>query len=243
MKKMRWRAVTILMAFALLAGAAGVDSMPASAQPPQPTDQIPPIIGNSTNGVLRDVPLKYTAAINAFENNAIGEVMTDRQLPAADVDAVKTWGRDAVRVQEFLDLLVIIRKAPVDRRDTDKLVYEYYQNAYQQQLADQTQAALDQYLTCAGLDEAHLTHDPNSELTADSGGYCHFHPPIAGGFGPFGGVYTVSGLPQCNGTQIDQCTGLATGCPVPWPTVEQFQQWGRFVSMRNLGEDPVLANQ
>jgi hypothetical protein len=238
----RWRAVTILATVSLLAGSIGFVSTPIGALPPQPTDQIPPIIGNSGNGVIRDVPLKYLAAIDAFENNAIVEVMQDRQLPGSDVDAVLTWGRDAVRVQEFLDLLAIIRKAPATRTATEALVYEYYQTLHQAQLADQTQAALDEYLKWSGLSENALTDDPIADNT-QGGGYCNYHPPIAGGFGPFGGTYSVSGLPQCQGTAIDQCSGLPTGCPVPWPTVEQFQQWGRYLSMRRLAEDPILANQ
>ena len=56
-------------------------------------------------------------------------------------------------------------------------------------------------------------------------------------------MYDPSDLPQCNGPGgLAQCAALATGCPVPWPTVEQFQQWGRFVSQQDTLEDPVLPN-
>ena len=86
--------------------------------------------------------------------------MKDRRLPDPDTDAVKTRGRDLVAAQEFLELVAIIRKAPESRTDTEKLVYEYYQTVYQSQLADQTQAALDEYLKWSALSESNLADDP-----------------------------------------------------------------------------------
>jgi uncharacterized repeat protein (TIGR01451 family) len=237
-----------LVLVAVLAASVTVGSTPVGAQPPQPTTAVPPIIGNSENGVVRDVPLKYLGAIDAFENNAIAEVIDDRSLPPDDFNAVKSWGRDAVRTQEFLDLLAIIGKSPGSRTTNEALVYEWFQNVYQKRVADQTQAALDQYLEWSGLrgdpdhPEAHLSDDPVS-IVPGGGGYCNFHPPAAldTGIGIFGGKYSVAGLPQCHGS-VDQCSDLATGCPIPWPTVEQFQQWGTYLSMKKIFDDPVFSN-
>ena len=50
-------------------------------------------------------------------------------------------------------------------------------------------------------------------------------------------------LPSATGKAgAEQCAGLATGCPIPWPSVEQFQQWGRYVSQQKLLDDPVFVN-
>ena len=102
----KFRGFTALLAcVAVVAASLVVASTTAEAQPPQPTAAVPPIIGNAADGILRNVPTQYYAAIDDFENTAIQEVLDTHNLPPSDAQAVKAWGRDAVRTQEYLDLL------------------------------------------------------------------------------------------------------------------------------------------
>ena len=115
---------------------------------------------------------------------------------------------------------------------------------YKDQQIAQAQEAVDQYLKWSGLTMDTITNDP-VPLEPTGTGYCSFRPPAAldGGIGPFNGTYNPTMLPQCNGQGgAEQCAGLATGCPIPWPSVEQFQQWGRYVSQKKLLDDPVFVN-
>ncbi|HEY1106313.1 MAG TPA: hypothetical protein VGE78_09205, partial [Agromyces sp.] len=232
-------------AVALLAGVGLAPASIASAMPPQASDLVPPIIANTESGILRDLPTKYYQAVEDFENQAIADVLATHSLPDGDANAVRAWARDAVRSQEFMNLLGIISKPAAERTAGEALVYEWFQGVYQQQLVDQAQAALDQYLEWSGLTLETISLDPVPRLP-DGGGYCDFHPPKAleEGTGEFGGVYDPSLLPQCQdstGTTV-ACQLGPTGCPVPWPTVEQFEQWGRYLSQEDLWEDPVFPN-
>lgn len=239
------RLLAIVAAIALLAGVGLAPASIASALPPQPTDVVPPIIANTESGILRDLPTKYYQAVEDFENQAIQDVLDTHSLPDGDANAVRAWARDAVRSQEFLNLLGIISKPAAERTAGEALVHEWFQGVYQQQLVAQAQAALDQYLEWSGLTLDTISLDP-VPLLPGGGGYCDFHPPKAleEGTGEFGGVYDPSLLPQCQdstGTTV-ACQLGPTGCPVPWPTVEQFEQWGRYLSQENLWEDPVFPN-
>ncbi|MGW9168379.1 putative Ig domain-containing protein [Agromyces sp. NPDC055658] len=239
------RLLAIVAAVALLAGVGLAPASIASAMPPQASDLVPPIIANTESGILRDLPTKYYQAVEDFENQAIADVLETHSLPDGDANAVRAWGRDAVRAQEFMNLLGIIAKPAAERTAGEALVHEWFQGVYQQQLVAQAQAALDQYLEWSGLTLETISLDP-MPLLPDGGGYCDFHPPKAleEGTGEFGGVYDPSLLPQCqdsSGTTV-ACQLGPTGCPVPWPTVEQFEQWGRYLSQEDLWEDPVFPN-
>src|SRR4051794_23638724 len=120
------RGFTALLACFAVVAASLVAATTAEAQLPQPTTTVPPIIGNTANGLIRDVPVQYSAAIDAFENNAVLEVLETHSLPPSDYDAVKAWGRDAVRTQEYLDLLAIIKTPASTRTAREKLVYEWF---------------------------------------------------------------------------------------------------------------------
>ena len=239
------RCIAILAVIGVLVGTLSLVPAPVMAQPPQPTTAVPPIIGNMANGILRDVPTKYYAAIDAFENQAIQDVIETHALTDADANVVRAWGRDAVRTQEFLNLLAIITKPAASRTADEALVHSWFQEIVQQQDVAQKQAALDQYLEWSGLTLDTISLDPIPRLPG-GGGYCDFHPPkeLEEGTGAFGTVYDASLLPQCqssSGTTV-ACMLGPTGCPVPWPTVEQFQQWGRYLSQEDLWENPVFPN-
>ncbi|MBT2518013.1 Ig-like domain repeat protein [Streptomyces sp. ISL-90] len=239
------RFTAILAAIAVLVGTLSLAPTSVMAQPPQPTSVVPPIIGNTAGGVLRDVPTKYYAAIERFENRAIQDVLETHALTDSDANAVRAWGRDAVRSQEFLNLMAIIAKPAASRTADEALVYSWFQEIIQQQEVAQNQAALDQYLEWSGLSLDTISLDPIPRIPG-GGGYCDFHPPkeLEEGTGAFGSVYDASLLPQCQGSTgtTPACMLGPTGCPVPWPTVEQFQQWGRYLAQEDLWENPVFPN-
>jgi hypothetical protein len=259
MSKQR-RAVALLVVSSVLAVSIVAEQHPVAAQPPQPMGAVPPIIGNTTLGVFRDLdgplctnplehcsmPAAYYPAIDAFEDAAIRKVLEDHDLPLTDYDAVKGWGRDAIRTQEFLDLMAIIKKPAAERTSNEALVHDWFRQMYQINLIGQAQAGLDEYLRWSGLTLETIDNDPEPIIPGSSdSGYCNFRPPgdLDGGFGLFNGTYNPTQLPQCNGPGgLAQCQGLATGCPVPWPTVEQFQQWGRYLAQKDFLEDPILMN-
>ena len=62
--------------------------------------------------------------------------------------------------QEYLDLLVIVRKPAASRTADEALVYEWFQGLYKDQQIAQAQAAVDQYLDWSGLTEQTITLDP-----------------------------------------------------------------------------------
>ncbi|WP_127819307.1 putative Ig domain-containing protein [Microbacterium sp. CPCC 204701] len=235
----------VIAVFTLVLGTISLAAGTAIALPSQPGAGVPPIIGNSLNGVIRDVPAEYYRAIEDFENRAIAEVIETHSLPESDWDAVRAWGRDAVRAQAFLNLLAIIKTPANERTDDEKLVYRWFQEVYQDQLVDQAQEAVDLYLQWSGLTLDTISLDPQPD-NGSGGGYCNFHPPkvFEKGSGAFGGVYNATMLPQCHDSQgtTVACLHGPTGCPVPWPTAEQFQQWGRYLSQQELFDDPVFPN-
>ena len=236
-------AVAVAVAAAILAGAVPLQRV-VHALPPTATTQVPPIIGNGFDGVLRDVPTKYYAAIDWFEAQAVSSVLETHSLPEADRAAVMAWGRDAVRTQLYLDLLAIIAKAPESRTTNEALVYEYFQELYKDQLIAGAQAAVDEYLAWSGLTLETIDQDP-IPVTLDGRGYCRFRPPdnVNQGIAPFGLVYNASQLPQCFSAQASlSCVTLPTGCPAPWPSEEQFQLWGRYRSQQEIYDDPVYRN-
>lgn len=218
----------------------------AQAMPAQPLSSQPPIIGNTLNGVLRDVPTKYYAAIDSFEGNAVDEVLTNHGLPhtAQQAAAVRGWARDEVRTQEFLDLLAIINKPPADRTGVEQLVHEWFAGVYKQRQIDRAQGGVDQYLAWSGLTLSTINDDPVPDA-GNGTGYCNFHPPAAldSGMGLFGGSYDASTYPLClPNYDIRLCMAGATGCAVPWPSVDQFEAWGAYVADESTLGSPILAN-
>jgi hypothetical protein len=109
------RAWTRIVVVASVVASAAIMSMPgASAASPPP----PPVINMS------DAPGTYAGAVQAFETNAVGEVLTDHDLPSGDANAVLAWGRDDVRAQEWSDLGKIISEPAASRSANDQLAYD-----------------------------------------------------------------------------------------------------------------------
>ena len=175
--------------------------------------EIPPILGNRCTG-KNSVP----AAVTAFETNAVNEVLTQKNLPAADFDTVKRLSRGHVVGQEWIDLAAIINKTPSSRSAGERLVYRWFQGVYVKTQQAQTQAAVDA-LKWSGLDMAHIDEEPNDA------GYCNYQPPGGSDSRDFTWI----------GNQISLChipcnLGNLQGgsCGPHYPSVENFEQWGAY---------------
>ena len=57
---------------------------------------------------MANVPAADASAVQAFETNAIAEVLTEHNLQPSDSEAVLGWARSDIRAQEWLDLSSII---------------------------------------------------------------------------------------------------------------------------------------
>jgi hypothetical protein len=194
---------------------AAIMSMPgASAASPPP----PPVINMSL------VPGTDAGAVQAFETNAVNEVLTDHDLPSSDSNAVLAWGRDDVRAQEWSDLDKIISEPAASRSSNDHLVYDWFQGVDQQQQIAAAQDAVSEYLKWSGLTptSAGAGSSPVNSLPNGTG-YCNYEPP-GGESGPFGGTYTDNQDQDC----YTPCTDFVTDCAPAYPTVDQFQQWGLY---------------
>jgi hypothetical protein len=150
-----------------------------------------------------------------------------------------------VKAAAFVNLLEIVDKPPAQRTADEALVYEWFQGLYKDRQVRIAQSAVDEYLRWSGLNFDNITADPEPIVpgTTDQG-YCQYRPPAGadGSVGPFGLAYNPTLLPQCQGLANFDCTAFPTGCPVPWPTLAQFQQWGLYRVEQQLLEDPILMN-
>ena len=171
---------------------------------------------------MSDVPGTDLSAVQAFETNAVDEVLTDHDLPSSDADAVLSWGRADVRAQEWTDLSAIINESPASRSAGDQAVYSWFQGVYQQQQITAALDAVNEYLKWSG----HTSIDDDSSphnFGPGGTGYCNYEPP-GGESGPFSGTYTDNQDQDC----YTPCTDLLTDCTPDYPTVDQFTQWGLY---------------
>lgn len=216
MPRMGWTKIAVAASL-LISGAiiAAPPSASADSQPP------PPVINMS------NVPNQYLGAVQAFENNAVSEVLADHDLPASDTNAVLGWGRDDVRAQEWEDLDAIMSEDASKRSANDQLVFNWFQGVDKQQQIAAAQDAINEYLKWSG----HSSIDDASAPVAQfpdgkggyTGGYCNYEPP-GGETGPFKGTYTDNQDQEC----FTPCTDLVSDCTPDYPTVDQFEQWGLY---------------
>jgi hypothetical protein len=200
--------------------------VPAQHALADPTYPPPPVINMS------NIPAQYEPAVQAFETNAVNEVLTDHDLPASDFDAVLAWGRDDVRAQEWSDLDAIISEPASQRSANDQPVYDWFQGVEQQQQITAAQDAINEYLKWSGLSSisdtsAPLNYGPNGT------GFCDYQPP-GGSSGPFAGSYSGNQNQVC----YQPCTDFVTDCAPAYPTLAQFEQWGDYDATQQESSDP-----
>ena len=214
MRKIGWVKIAVAASVVISGVLVAAPAAPALADTPPP----PPVINMS------NVPSQYSGAVQAFETNAVGEVLTDHSLPSSDANSVLAWGRDDVRAQEWVDLDKIISEPAASRSSNDQAVYNWFQGVDQQQEAVADQDAVNEYLKWSG--------DPNGSITdgarplsfgPNGTGYCNYEPP-GGETGPFAGTYTDNQDQDC----YTPCTDFVTDCSPAYPSVDQFQQWGLY---------------
>ena len=214
MRKIGWVKIAVAASVVISGVLVAAPAAPALADAPPP----PPVINMS------NVPSQYSGAVQAFETNAVGEVLTDHSLPSSDANSVLAWGRDDVRAQEWVDLDKIISEPAASRSSNDQAVYNWFQGVDQQQEAVADQDAVNEYLKWSG--------DPNGSITdgdkplsfgPNGTGYCNYEPP-GGETGPFAGTYTDNQDQDC----YTPCTDFVTDCAPAYPSVDQFQQWGLY---------------
>lgn len=220
----RWRRLGLVAigAAALLVAAGLVAGQPASAGLPAPGQSGPPPVIN-----LDNQPNQYVAALQNFENNAVSQVLATHSLPSTDAEAVLGWGRDDVRAQEWLDLGDIVNESPAQRSPNDEMVYQWFQGVYGNTEVGEAQDAINEYLKWTG--GSSLT-DPPANFGPNNTGYCNYSPP-GGSSGPFSGTYTGNTDQTC----FTPCTSVL-GCTAPYPTIQQFQEWGAYDELdREIG--------
>jgi len=212
----RWRRLGLMAigAAALLVAAGLVAGQPASAGLPSPGQSGPPSVID-----LDNQPNQYLVPLQNFENNAVSEVLSTHGLPSTDAKAVLGWGRDDVRAQEWLDLGKIINDTPAERSANDQLVYEWFQSVYGNTEVAEAQDAINEYLSWSG---GSSLKDPPANFGPNNTGYCNYSPP-GGSSGPFSGEYTGNTDQTC----FTPCTSVL-GCTPPYPTIQQFQEWGAY---------------
>ena len=242
-------AVALLLPLAMIGLALGpVTEGSASATASLST---PPSVLNPFSPSSDIVGTAEVAAAQALESYAITEVLNSHGLPPTDGFAVLGWGRDDIRAAEFAALAAIIDETPATRAGVgllgggqDQIIYNWFQNAVQkQQIADATQA-INEFFRWSGFTSLNTTYNPlnfGSPQSYPGGygngapvptGYCTFLPP-GGSDGPFANTYSAQNAEDCYIT----CTDVITDCFPPEPTVDQFEQWGKYDA-----EQPVLGS-
>jgi hypothetical protein len=216
-------ALVLLVAATIGSSATFVTTATASATPTPPS-----VID------LSNIPYDQSVAVQAFETNAVNEVLQTHNLPASDANAVLAWGRNDVRAQEYLDLVKIINEPAASRSTNDALVYAWFQQAYQNQQIAEAQDGINEYQRWSGLPIGD-TKDLPQPKTAGGTGYCNFSPP-GGSSGPFAGTYSGQSDPTC----FAPCTSIL-GCTAPFPTVQQFEQWGTYDALQEQVNNPDYA--
>jgi hypothetical protein len=193
---------------------------------PAPAFPAPPVINMS------QVPAQFASAVQAFETNAVSEVLTDHDLPSSDANAVLAWGRDDVRAQEWEDLDSIISEPQSSRSADDQLVYEWFTGVEQQQQILAAQDAISEYFKWSGLTSLTTTTPPRN-YGPNGTGFCDYQPP-GGSNGPFAGSYTGGQNQVC----FQPCTDFVTDCSPDYPTVAEFEEWGDYDATQHESSDP-----
>lgn len=201
---------------------------PAAADLPSPGQSGPPPVIN-----MSAQDYQYLPALQAFEDNAVSEVLATHNLPPSDAAAVLGWGRDDVRAQEWVDLSKIINEPASSRSANDQTVYQWFQSVYVKQQVAEAQDAINEYLKWSGGQS--LT-DPPVNFGAGNTGYCNYSPP-GGSNGPFAGTYTGNQDQTC----FTPCTSVL-GCTPPYPTIQQFQAWGAYDAIAQETGSSDFAN-
>jgi hypothetical protein len=183
----------------------------------------PPILGNPCT-TSRTVP----PAVQAFETNAVNEVLAEHDLPQSDSSTVLERARDEVAGQEWIDLASIINNngSPPSgscsmRVCSDAAVYRWFQGLYLQLQQGQAQAAVNEYLKWSGLTMDTISDDPQSD------GFCNFRPP-SGGNNPSSDDNFTDATNQIAVCHIPCTYGMELGgaCSPTFPQVSDFQNWG-----------------
>ena len=226
----RWRRLGLvaIAAAALLVAGGLVAGQSASAGLPTPGQSGPPPVINLDNAANQ-----YVVPLQDFENNAVSQVLATHGLPSSDAAAVLGWGRDDVRAQEWLDLGDIINEPLTARSYDDEQVYLWFQGVYGNTEIAEAQDAIEEYLKWTG--GSSLT-DPPANFGPNNTGYCNYSPP-GGSSGPFAGTYTGNTDQTCT----TPCTSVL-GCTPPYPTFQQFQEWGAYDELDSEMGNSDFAN-
>jgi hypothetical protein len=189
----------------------------------------PPNVINMSNVPGTDLP-----AVEAFETNAVNEVLALHSLPSSDFNSVMAYGRSDIRAQEWIDLGVII-KTPANQRTSDQAeVYDWFRQAYVAQAVAADQYAESEYAKWSGHSIG-ISEDPIPK-SGPGTGYCNYQPP-GGPSGPFAGQYTGDHDPTC----FQPCTNVL-GCSVDYPSYAEFKAWGAYDEIQKETSNSDFAN-
>jgi hypothetical protein len=225
----RTLSLKIAVGLSLIASGVVAVQVPVGALPAEGGQTTPPPVIN-----MSLVPAADLGAVETFEQEAVDQVLETHGLPQSEYDAVLGWARNDVRAQEFLNLMQIVNDAPNFPTADDALVYNWFQYAYHSQLEiPEAQDAVDEYQLWSGLPigstvppeslGAPVTTSLRGTSETIGSGYCNYQPP-GGSSGPFAGTYEGNQDETCFGP----CPEEVTFCTAPYPTVQQFQEWGTF---------------
>lgn len=179
------------------------------------------------------------AAVRAFEDNAVQEVLETRALPASDELLVRSLERSQVRVQMWADLQAIIL-ADGRRSATDQLVFDWYLHKLKKTMKGAADFAVAEYLKWSGLPRSQMVGSRPVPKAGDGSGWCNYRPPA-----PYLSEYTADwfGNTLCfdNSSQLADWFSFTQRTP----TYEQFVKWGLYRELEALGgegKDQLATN-
>lgn len=270
----RWRAmhvlVTLLLTLAIV-GVYGLNTAPTHADSgPLQVVNLPPSLLSiqeltQTNGLFYANFTQLTA-LSDLEQQAVANTLADHNLPAADENAVLSWGRDDAEA-ELWNLLRQAATAQNPTADQKAATAWLASVAYREGVQSANDAGLE-YTKWAGLDvntynslvskfdsdisagndtttdktnlENFLKQQPvafnSTNVSTATGGYCAYVPPA-----PYQSDYTdniQNNSPTCE--QIATLTCEA-GCIPATPDISLFEKWGATDANNTITSNPSFT--
>jgi CheY-like chemotaxis protein len=210
---------------------------------------------NLDNSPLFGATASQQAALQALEQQAVSNTLTDHQLPSSDYDAAQTWGRDTA-LGELWALLVQAINTPADQQSfAQQNAVAWLQNVVSEQNIESADDAGLEYAKWAGLGannyEALLGNSPSESAIQNflSGTPVNYGNDQATGqrydenspastsnegycvYDPPAPTNTSQYYPNniYNDAAPQDCYTPCTdvsGCPPPTPTEQNFVTWG-----------------
>lgn len=210
-----------------------------------------PATGNPSPQYLYSATNQQLVALDALEQQAITNTLSDHGLPASDAEAVTTWARPDAEAELWGLLVQAIQTSPSSRTANQQNAVAWLTGVVQRQQILAATDAGQQYAQWAGIGSGPyaselLTNPSESALAtflsanpvpyanggsfsdpsaSTNGGYCVYTPPAPDQSQYTANIYTPFAQSTAPQTCFTACTNVA-GCAPSTPTYNQFVGWG-----------------